>query len=179
MVRSWGFVQAIMALRVDGDSMALSGPAGMLRPVCNISIPMAIVGVLLMPMPKLSLIEQFGTHASLAPGPMNTSYETLNGHLNLQRKHWDMGFWAFNSINGGTRAGAAGALDPNGSANGEQYLGDVRFSTEDWLDNWELMAHASYLQADFQAQGQLFPNNAVIPIGSNGNLNFNPSANNP
>jgi iron complex outermembrane receptor protein len=110
-------------------------------------------------------IPEIGTHASHAPGSMNTRYETLNGHLNLQRKHWDIGFWAFNS-NGGTRAGAAGALDPNGSANGEQYLGDVRFSTEDWLDNWELMAHASYLQTDFQAQAQLYPNNAVIPINS-------------
>jgi outer membrane receptor for ferrienterochelin and colicin len=113
----------------------------------------------------------FGTHASHAPGPMITNYETLNGHLNLQRKHWNIGFWAFNS-NGGTRAGAAGALDPNGSANGEQYLGDVRFSTEDWLDNWELAAHASYLQADFQAQAQLFPDKAILPIGSDGNINL-------
>ncbi len=114
----------------------------------------------------------FGTHASDAPGPLNTRYETLNGHLNLQRKHWDIGFWAFNSINAGTRAGAAGALDPNGSADGEQYLGDVRFSTEDWLDNWELLAHASYLQTDFQAKNlQLFPANAVLPIGSDGNIN--------
>ncbi|MDD5633283.1 MAG: TonB-dependent receptor [Methylococcales bacterium] len=119
---------------------------------------------------------ELGTHASLAPGAMNTRYETLNGHLNLQRKHWDIGFWAFNSINAGSRAGAAGALDPNGSGNGEQYLGDVRFSTEDWFDNWELAAHASYLQADVQGQFQLFPDNAVIPIGSNGNLNFTPSS---
>lgn len=113
-----------------------------------------------------------GTHASHAPGALNTRYETLNGHLNLQRKHWDIGFWAFNSMNAGTRAGAAGALDPNGRANGEQYLGDVRFSTEDWLENWELMAHASYLQADFQAQQlQLFPDHAVLPIGPDGNIN--------
>ena len=113
-----------------------------------------------------------GTHASHAPGALNTRYETLNGHLNLQRKHWDIGFWAFNSINAGTRAGAAGALDSNGKLNGEQYLSDVRFSTEDWLDNWELMAHASYIQADFQAQQlQLFPANAVLPIGSDGNIN--------
>jgi outer membrane cobalamin receptor len=112
----------------------------------------------------------FGTTASHAPGPLNTRYETLNGHLNLQRKHWDIGFWAFNSINAGTRAGAAGALDPNGNGNGEQYLGDVRFSTEDWLDNWELMAHASYQQANGQGQFQLFPNNAVLPIGSDGNI---------
>ena len=113
----------------------------------------------------------FETHASLAPGSMNTNYETYNGHLNLQRKHWDLGFWAFNA-NGGNRAGAAGALDPNGSANGEQYLGDVRFSTEDWLTNWELMAHASYLQANFQVQAHLFPDNAKLPIGSDGNINI-------
>ncbi|MFZ2311782.1 MAG: TonB-dependent receptor [Methylobacter sp.] len=112
----------------------------------------------------------FGTHASHAPGALNTRYETLNGHLNLQRKHWDIGFWAFNSINAGSRAGAAGALDPHGNGNGEQYFGDVRFSTEDWLDNWELMAHASYLQADGQGQFKLFPNNAMLPIGSDGNI---------
>ena len=120
-----------------------------------------------------------GTHASLAPGAMNTSYETYNGHLNLQRKHWDLGFWAFNSTSG-VRVGLAGALDPNGVGNAEQYLGDVRFSTEDWLDNWELTAHASYLEAEGQGQFQAYPNNAVLPIGSKGNLNFQPpSVNNP
>lgn len=113
-----------------------------------------------------------GTQASHAPGSLNTRYETLNGHLNLQRKHWDIGFWAFNSINSGLRAGAAGALDPNGSADGEQYLGDVRFSTEDWSDDWELMAHASYLQSDFQVQAQIFPTGAKLPIGADGNINF-------
>jgi outer membrane cobalamin receptor len=113
-----------------------------------------------------------GTHASRAPGPMNTRYETLNGHLNLQRKHWDIGFWAFNSIDGGTRAGAAAALDPNSRANGEQYMGDIRYSTEDWFDDWELMAHASYLQTGFQTQFQVFPDNAVLPIDRNGNVNF-------
>ncbi|MEI6268949.1 MAG: TonB-dependent receptor [Methylococcaceae bacterium] len=122
----------------------------------------------------------FGTHVSQAPSAMDTRYETLNGHLNLQRKHWDIGFWAFNSINTGSRAGGAGAVNLDANGNGQQYLGDVRFSTEDWFEKWELTARASYLQAEFQGQGQLFPNNAVIPIGSNGNLNFRPpSGNNP
>jgi len=125
---------------------------------------------------QTSFDSAFGTDASHAPGSLNTRYETLNGHLNLQRKHWDIGFWAFNSINAGIRAGAAGALDPNGSADGEQYLGDVKFSTEDWLENWELIAHASYLQADFQPKLQAFPNNSVLPIDSEGNINFSPSS---
>jgi len=111
----------------------------------------------------------YGTNASHAPGSLNTRYETLNGHLNLQRKHWDIGFWAFNALDWGTRGGAAGALDPNGSADSEQYLGDVRFSTEDWFNDWEFMAHASYLQADFQGQLQLYPDNARLPLGTGSN----------
>ncbi|MDO9047875.1 MAG: TonB-dependent receptor [Methylobacter sp.] len=112
----------------------------------------------------------FGTHASHAPGPMNTRYETFNGHLSLQRKHWAVGFWAFNSINAGTRAGGNATLDPNGATNGEQYLGDVHFSTEDWFDDWELMAHLSYLQADFKAGFQVFPDNASLPVTGTGNI---------
>ncbi len=120
----------------------------------------------------------FGTTASHAPGAMNTRYETLNGHLNLQRKHWDIGFWAFNSFDGGTRAGGAGALDPNGAADSEQYLGDVRFSTEDWLENWELMAHVSYLQADTIAKIQLLPDGTKVRIGPDGNIK-SPFGNDP
>jgi iron complex outermembrane receptor protein len=112
----------------------------------------------------------FGTHASRAPGEMPTRYETFNGHLSLQRKHWDIGFWGFNEINGGTRAGVNSTLDPGGTTNGEQYLGDVRFSTEDWLNDWELMAHLSYLQSDFNAKFQVFPDNASLPVTATGNI---------
>ncbi|MDO9104491.1 MAG: TonB-dependent receptor [Methylovulum sp.] len=119
----------------------------------------------------------FGTQASHAPGAMNTDYETVNGHFNLQRKHWDIGLWAFNA-DWGARAGGANALDPKGAINGEQYLGDVRFSTADWFDNWELMAHVSYLHTYFLANVQLFPDNALLPIGSDGNIK-SPFSNGP
>ncbi len=118
---------------------------------------------------QTSLDHIFKTQASLAPGAMNTNYETYNGRLKLQRKYWDIGFWAFDS-NGGARAGVAGALDPTGNSSGQQYLGDVRFSTEDWLDDWELTAHASYLNASVQGHASLFPVNAVLPIGLDGNI---------
>ncbi|MBT9096240.1 TonB-dependent receptor [Methylovulum psychrotolerans] len=120
---------------------------------------------------QTTLDNAFGTHASLAPGALSTHNETLNAHLNLERKHWDIGFWTFNSINDGVRGGNASALDPNGLANGEQYLGDVRYSTEDEFSDWEFIAHTSYLHSDFLAQLQLFPNNARLPIGADGNIN--------
>ena len=113
-----------------------------------------------------------GTSASHAPGAMQTQFESWNAHLNLQRKHWDIGFWAFNAESG-TRAGAAAALDLQGIGNAEQYMGSIRFSTEDWFDDWEFLAHASYLYSDFQTnEFQAFPNNTRLPIGKDGNIDF-------
>lgn len=113
----------------------------------------------------------FGTQASLAPGEYQNRYETLDAHLNLQRKHWDVDFWSFTSLNAGSRAGVGTAVDPNGRSNGQQYLGDVHFSTEDWLHDLELTAHLSYLYADFDAGFQVLPNNTQLPIAADGNIN--------
>ncbi len=106
----------------------------------------------------------FGTHVSNAPGSYQGRYETIDAHLNLQRKHWDIDFWSFSALDTGTRAGANLALDPAGESHGQQYLSDVRFSTEDWFKELELTAHLSYLYANFGAQGQLFPDNAQLPL---------------
>lgn len=118
---------------------------------------------------QTALDNVFHTNASHAPGSLNTEYKTLNGHLNLQRKHWDVGFWAF-TAEGGSRAGNTLALDPKGNVVAEQYLGDVRFSTEDWFQHWEFLAHASYLRADFQATLQVFPDNTTVTIDADGNI---------
>lgn len=114
-----------------------------------------------------------GSHASHAPGVMNTQYENFNGHLNLQRKYWDVGFRAFNATNG-TRAGAAGALDPTGVVDGEQYVGDIRFSTEDWFEDWEFIAHGSHVHSALKAKFRPFPVNSILPIDSSANVNFLP-----
>ncbi len=116
----------------------------------------------------------FATNASNAPGAMQTQFESWNVHLNLQRKHWDIGFWAFNAESG-ARVGVAAALDLQGRGDAEQYMGSIRFSTEDWFEDWEFLAHASYLYADFQTnQFQVFPTNAKLFIDQNGNPNFTP-----
>ncbi len=110
------------------------------------------------------------TNSSLAPGAMQTQNERWNGHLNLQRKHWDLGFWAFNESNYGFRAGTFGALDNKGSGNGSNYLADMRYSTEDDLEDWELQAHASFLHTDVNANIYGFPAGAVLPIDATGNV---------
>jgi outer membrane receptor for ferrienterochelin and colicin len=124
---------------------------------------------------KLDQIPALGTHASLAPGAMQTQNERWNGHLNLQRKHWDLGFWAFNETDAGLRAGSSGALDNRGKFNGSNYLADARYSSEDAFEDWELQAHASFLHTDFVADLYSFPAGAVLPIGADGNATNNPA----
>lgn len=123
---------------------------------------------------QTALDQTFGTHASLAPGAMQTQNERWNAHLNLQRKHWDLGFWAFNEADTGFRAGAAGALDNRGKLNGANYLADIRFSSEDAIEDWELQMHTSFLHTDLNAGIYSFPAGTLLPIGSDGN--FNPTA---
>ncbi len=113
----------------------------------------------------------FATSASLAPNEVQNKLERWNAHLSLQRKYWDLSFWAFNETDGGLRAGAAGALDDEGSVDGNDYLTDLRFSSEDLIDDWELLAHASYLYTDVLSDIHLFPDNTVLPIGVAGNVN--------
>lgn len=112
-----------------------------------------------------------GTPYSLAPGPMQTQNERWNGHLNLQRNHWDIGFWAFNESDTGLRSGPAGALDNRGKLNGSNYLADVRYSSENIWEDWELQAHASFLHTDILANIYNVPPGTVLPIDANGNFN--------
>lgn len=114
---------------------------------------------------------KFGTSASLAPNAMQTKIERWNAHLNLQRKYWDIGFWAFSEVDGHLRAGAGGALDDEGKLNGENYLTDIKFSSEDLIDDWELLAHASYLYTNIDVDINNFPDGTLLPIDNNGGIN--------
>ncbi|MBS3965060.1 MAG: TonB-dependent receptor [Methylomonas sp.] len=112
---------------------------------------------------------QFGTRASLAPGPMQTQQTRWNAHLDLQRKHWNLGFWVYDN-DSGMRAGGAGALDDRGFLQGRQYLGDLRHSTEDDIDNLEIQTHVSFLHADATSDVTGFPRGARLPIDGRGNV---------
>ena len=116
--------------------------------------------------------KSYGTGASHAPGAMNTQFKSINTHVSLQRKYWDIGFWANNILNSGTRAGSGGNLDPEGKANGAQYLGDIHFSSEDWFDDWEFLAHLSYLNSDAKANTRSFPANSLLSVNSNGDIDI-------
>ncbi|MEE9425892.1 MAG: TonB-dependent receptor [Methylococcales bacterium] len=116
--------------------------------------------------------QALGTNASRAPGTYNSRFQSWTAQLGLQRKYIDLNVYAWKSYDKGTGAGIATALDPDGSINSENYLADLRFSSEDWFDDFQLDAHLSYLYSNFQSFLKVFPDNTTLPIGNDGNINF-------
>lgn len=114
----------------------------------------------------------FGNQVSVPSGSLQTRNERWNGHLNLQRKHWELGFWAFNETNTGLPANSSSALDNPSNLAGSNYLADIRYSSEDSLEEWELQAHGSLLHTDTTADIYVLPANSVVPIGVDGNLSI-------
>lgn len=123
---------------------------------------------------QTTLDQNFGTSASLAPGPMQTRQKRWNAHLNAQRKYVEFNFWAYANDDLGLRAGAGGALDNRGSIDGENYLYDLQFSSEDLFEDWEFKGRLNYHETDVTGLIFNFPAGAILPLDAQGN--FNPTS---
>lgn len=113
-----------------------------------------------------------GTNASLAPGSLSTNYEYLETRLGLKNDNWRVGFWGWNQDGSGIGAGGAQALDPSGTQTDDAFLVDVSYQTSDLVADWNFNTRLSYFFYDTQTSFRLLPPGAVVPIGSDGNLNF-------
>ena len=115
----------------------------------------------------------FGTSASLAPGSLNTGFEVLDMHLTLERKDWTVRLWGWLEDDKEVGAGSGQALDPEGKIDSTHVLVDVAHRKK-LSDRWELGNRLSFLYLDQRQDGnlRLFPRGTVLPIGSDGNVNF-------
>ena len=114
----------------------------------------------------------FGTRASLAPGPVRTGYDAVDGNLDLGLDKWraHLGYKLRDNI--GEGAGIASALDPVGRQKSERITGDLSWTDPQFSKNWGLGFAASYLHYAqmIPVDYQLFPPGAnigggVSPVG--------------
>ncbi len=117
----------------------------------------------------------FGTQASLAPGPLSTRYEVTNIQLQANYKNLVGNMWAWVSNDSGLGAGGAQALDYEGNDENTLLLNDITYQTDEWFDGWSNSIKGSYLYYKNQAEFVLFPPNAEVPIGPDGNIDFTSS----
>lgn len=113
-----------------------------------------------------------GTHASLAPGPLSTRYQVLDSHLAVSTENLQANLWNWLSVDAGVGAGGAQALDPTGRDDDHLFMVDLNYQFDKTQKNWDNNARLSYFYYDLDAEFNLLPAGAHIPIGSDGNVNF-------
>ncbi len=110
---------------------------------------------------------QFGTRASLAPGPVNARRDAVEARLDLARNDWRLrlGYQGRRDI--GTGAGIAQALDPQGRIDSDRINADVTYDKQGFSDNWDVNAQLSYFDVNVKSDLTLFPPGAFNYGGIN------------
>ena len=109
----------------------------------------------------------FATHASLAPGPVNTGNEALDINLDLGYGAWRLraGYKLRDKV--GTGAGIANALDPVGYSRSERITTDLSWADQQISRDWSVGAMLStlhYVQLT-PSDYQLLPPGLRFPTG--------------
>lgn len=111
----------------------------------------------------------FGTKASLAPGPLSTNRESVNGQLALAKQNWTFHAWTDQVLDYGAADGAAQTLG-NNHIQVRQYAADLTYEKKDILPKIQSSTRLNYSYLKVRTEYQLFPPGAVLPIGTDGNL---------
>ncbi|HSW08881.1 TonB-dependent receptor plug domain-containing protein [Aquabacterium sp.] len=109
----------------------------------------------------------FGTHASLAPGPVNAGGESIDAGLDLS---W--GAWRWRTLyklrdDLGTYAGLGSALDPIGRGSGERLISDLGWASAIEPGGWSYAANLSLMHyaQRYAVPPQIFPPGTRLPTG--------------
>lgn len=108
-----------------------------------------------------------GTRASLAPGPVNTGYNAIDGNLDLGYDKWRfrLGYKLRDDLE--TGAGISSALDPVGREKSTRVTADLSWTDPHFMNNWAAGTMFSYLQYKqrIPADLRLFPPGTRFPTG--------------
>jgi outer membrane receptor for ferrienterochelin and colicins len=113
-----------------------------------------------------------GTSASLAPGTLSTRYKILDTHLAINSEQTRINLWNWVSKDAGIGAGGAQVLDYGGHDESSLWMLDFTHHLASESSDWDNNVRLSYLYYDLQSEFTLFPAGAVLPISSDGNLDF-------
>ena len=113
---------------------------------------------------QTGLDEAYGTHASLAPGPVNLSRQNIDARLDISRGNWRFRGGLQHRSNGGTGAGVAQALDPHGRFGSDRWNADLTYHNSELLDDWDVTAQISYFNTSQVVEKNvlLFPPGATF-----------------
>ncbi|MES2128853.1 MAG: TonB-dependent receptor [Pseudomonadota bacterium] len=109
----------------------------------------------------------FGTHASLAPGPVNTGGDAIDANVDLAWGKWRLRGGYKLRRNLGSGAGVASALDPVGKMRSERITTDLSWTDQQFARDWSggaMLSSLHYTQLTPQDL-QLLPPGLRFPTG--------------
>lgn len=95
----------------------------------------------------------FGTHASLAPGPVNLQRRNLDARLDVSKENWRLRSGYQGQYDNGTGAGSA-SLDPLGRYSDYRFNTDLTYHNQEVTDNWDVTAQLSYYHTKYETHRQ-------------------------
>lgn len=113
----------------------------------------------------------FATSASLAPASLDSRYDVLNLQADIKWNNWQWENWYWRQSNGGLGPGGAQALDPRGFQDVDILRSLLKYDA-DISSDLHFNAHISLMKTWNDTFFNLFPDKSVLPIGSDGNINF-------
>ncbi len=95
---------------------------------------------------QTQLDKTYGTSASLAPGELNNHAHATNARIDASYKDFraQLGYIRHDDV--GTAAGYTGALDPEGSSDGEWLTASLSYQRENIVPDFDITANINYLQ---------------------------------
>lgn len=118
---------------------------------------------------------QFGTNASLTPGPLENAHEVNSLRLQWQVNDFSLSYLDWRDSNAGTGAGVSQALDPEGKVNLRTRLIDASYDLSKWVEG-DLKLKLAWHDVHSRVKSVLFPPGSQVPIDADGNIFFPSSA---
>ena len=112
----------------------------------------------------------FGSNASLAPTYLDDRMQTTAYNLHVSNNNWEIGLDGYRINNFANGAGAAMAIDHKGNSKYNYNLFTLSYKDDEWFEHWLFEANLGYFHAISDSNFNVFPDNAILPVGNDGNI---------
>ncbi len=113
----------------------------------------------------------FGTNASLAPGYIDDGIRQIAFMAKASDENWLISYTHLD-MDAPTMTGVANSLNTGSDIDHTMHSWSASYDSKDFSTSWQFKPNIAYFNIDSLFKYQIFPDQTVLPIGSDGNVDF-------